>query len=193
MILSCGRLDSVWEQSRYQPCHTGWDTRSAKENFSSSSNIMRDLKGKTWMLRLDLQNPAENLQPSSALVWKWCYCCRILIWGSRHWAFRYYVLLWYYVLLSILIKCIINNNTLQFKQTWLVMGPQHQLRNWEALLECEYLKCESKFCPSLWLQGKELPTQQKNKQAEYYTKQSPLNASANRQQRQFLTPLPMNK
>lgn len=38
-ILRRGRLDSEWEQSKYQPCHTVCDTTSAKENSSSSTNL----------------------------------------------------------------------------------------------------------------------------------------------------------
>lgn len=127
-----GILDHMWEQCKYQPRDMACDTRSAKENLISSTdstNVMMDLKGKTWILRLDLSNPAENLQPSSALgiVWKCWYYCRILISVSRHCQVAFWCKQ-QYTLLQTNVAC---------------DGPHQHLRNLAVLMFWV-----SEFCPS---------------------------------------------
>lgn len=88
---------------------------------------MRDLKGKTLILRLELQNPAENLELS--------ICVKMLLLlqdpdlGQQT--------------PSILVQTIIHFSS----KNVACEGPTATA--WETLLESEYLKWESKFCPSL--------------------------------------------
>lgn len=165
-----GLLDCMWEQCEYQSRDTACDNGSAKVDLISSTdstNIMLDLNWKTWIIRLVLPSPHEDLPPSSALgtVWKCRYYCRIPIQVSWRWQ---------------VIFCHKQYNTL-VQTNVSCDGPTPTAEKLDSanVLSIWNLNLNSVPPGCIWLQDKQLPRQQKSKQTEHHTQRSPLNVFTN--------------
>lgn len=175
-----GILDYVWEQRKNQTRDTACDTRSAKDDLISSTDsrkIMMDMKGKTWILRLGPIKPQWEL--TAQLSTGDSVKMSVLLQGpdlgqQTLWYKQYYP--------SVQTNVACDGPTPTAEK----LGSANVLNIWNLNLNSVPPGCT-------WLQDKRVPRRQKSKQTECHTRQSPLNAFANRQRRQLLTPMPMNK